>query len=179
MDNILEILKYTVPAIVAVAGAILVVKSFIDKETSIQKHEYVLRNQKIITPVVMQSYERMVMFLERISPANLITRVQEPGMTAQQLQMSMLKQIRAEFEHNISQQIYVSEESWDLVKNSKESLIKLINVAANDMQDKAAAMSLSTAILDVYLKVENPPIEVAIASIKKEFYENFVTLSTS
>ncbi len=174
MDNLLEILKYTVPSIVAVAGAILVVKAFIDKETSIQKHEYVLRNQKIITPIVLQAHERAIMFLERINPANLITRVQQPGMTAKQLQISMLQQIRAEFEHNISQQIYLTSETWDLVRNSKESLIKLINVAANDMEDKASAMKLSKAILDVYLKVENPPIEVAIVTIKEEFYNNFI-----
>ncbi len=177
MDNLLEILKYTVPSIVAVAGAILVVKAFIDKETSIRKHEYVLRNQKIITPVVLQAHERVVMFLERISPANLITRVQESGMTAKQLQFMMLQQIRAEFEHNISQQIYLTSETWDLVKNSKESLIKLINVAANDMDNNAAAIKLSKAILDVYLKVENPPIEVAISTIKEEFYNNFVQLN--
>ncbi len=174
MDNILEILKYTVPSIVAVGGAILVVKAFIDKETSLRKHEYVMNNQKTMTPIVLQAYERVIMFLARISPANLITRMQEPGMTSKQLQLAMLKQIRAEFEHNISQQIYITGETWDLVKNSKESLIKLINVAANDMPDDAGAMQLSKAILDVYLKVENPPIEMAMDKIKKEFHENFV-----
>ncbi len=174
MDNLLEILKYTVPAIVAVAGSILVVKAFIDKETSIQKHEYVLRNQKIMTPVILQAYERVIMFLERISPANLISRVQEPGMTVHQLQLTMLKQIRAEYEHNISQQIYVTGETWELVRSSKESLIRLVNVAAGDMDKNAAAFDLTKAILDVYLKVENPPIEVAITKIKNEFYNNFV-----
>lgn len=174
MDNFLEVLKYTVPSVVAVAGAILVVKAFIDKETSMQKREYVLRNQKIMTPVILQAYERAILFLERISPTNLLSRVQQPGMTVQQLQLAALKQIRAEYEHNISQQIYITSETWELVKSSKESLIKLINVAANEMDAQAPALTLTKSILDVYLKVENPPIEVAIDKIKDEFYNNFV-----
>lgn len=174
MDNILVALQYTIPSIVALAGALLVVKAFIDKETNKQKHEYILRNQKTITPIRLQAYERIIMFLERISPGNLITRVQEGGMSAKQLQMTLLQQIRAEFEHNISQQLYITDESWELAKNSKENLIKLINVASKDMTKESTAFDLSQAILNVYLKVENPPIEMAVRKIKSEFFNNFI-----
>ncbi|NJO89416.1 MAG: hypothetical protein HC831_11010 [Chloroflexia bacterium] len=139
-----------------------------------QKHEYILKNQKTITPIRLQAYERIIMFLERISPGNLITRVQEAGMSAKQLQMQLLRQIRAEFEHNISQQLYISSESWELTKNSKENLIKLINVASKDMQPDASGIDLSRAILEVYLKVENPPIEMAVRKIKDEFHDTFI-----
>jgi hypothetical protein len=174
MENILEALQYAIPSLVVGAAAILVVKAFIEKETRAQKHEYILKNQKTITPIRLQAYERIIMFLERISPGNLITRVQEAGMSAKQLQMQLLRQIRAEFEHNISQQLYITNESWELTKNSKENLIKLINVAGKDMQPDAPAIDLSRAILDVYLKVENPPIEMAVRKIKDEFYFNFI-----
>lgn len=174
MENFLDALQYTIPSVVSAAAAILVVKAFIDKETKAKKHEYVLKNQKTITPIRLQAYERIVMFLERISPGNLITRVQQGGMTAKMLQMALLQQVRAEFEHNISQQIYITEESWEMAKNSKENLIKLINVASKDLDDKSTAFDLSKAILDVYLKVENPPIEMAIKRIKQEFHENFI-----
>ncbi len=174
MENILVALQYAIPSLVVGAAAILVVKAFIDKETNAQKHEYILKNQKTITPIRLQAYERIIMFLERISPGSLITRVQQAGMSAKQLQLSLLQQIRAEFEHNISQQLYISNESWELMKNSKENLIKLINVASNDMEDNAPAIDLTRAILDVYLKVENPPIEMAIQKVKNEFYNNFI-----
>jgi len=174
MEQFLEALQYTIPSIVALAAAVLVVKAFLDKETRAQKHEYMLKNQKTIAPIRLQAYERIIMFLERISPVNLITRIQEPGMNYKQLQMSLLQQIKAEFEHNISQQLYISDESWELAKNSKENLTKLINVATKDMKPEASAIDLSRAILDVYLKVENPPIEMAIKKIKAEFYENFI-----
>ncbi|MFN8258722.1 MAG: hypothetical protein U0W24_23740 [Bacteroidales bacterium] len=174
MEVFLNTLQFTLPSIVALAGALLIVKSFIDKETNLHKHEYVMKNQKTITPVRMQAYERIIMFLERISPAGLISRVQESGMSAKHLQIVLLQQIRAEFEHNISQQLYITDESWELVKSSKENLIRLINVASKEMGPEATAFDLSGAILNVYLKVENPPIEVAVKKIKEEFYYNFI-----
>jgi hypothetical protein len=174
MNNILIALQYTLPAIVGLGAAVLIIKAFIDKEYRERKNDYVLKNQKIITPIRLQAYERIIMFLERISPGNIITRVQEAGMTARQLQMQLIQQVRAEFEHNISQQLYITDESWEIVKNSKENLIKLINVASKDMRIDSTAFDLTKAILDVYLKVENPPIEVALMKIKQEFYQNFI-----
>jgi hypothetical protein len=174
MDNLLIALQYTLPSIVGLGAAVLIIKAFIDKEFRERKNEYVLKNQKIITPIRLQAYERIIMFLERVSPGNLITRVQEGGMTARQLQLQLLQQIRAEFEHNISQQLYVSDESWETVKNAKENLIKLVNVASKNLEQDSPAFELTKTILDVYLKVENPPIEMAIEKIKEEFYTTFI-----
>jgi len=174
MDNLLIALQYTLPSIVGLGAAILIIKAFIDKEYRERKNDYITKNQKIMTPIRLQAYERIIMFLERIGPGNLITRVQEGGTTAKQLQMQLLQQIRAEFEHNISQQLYISDESWEIVKNSKENLIKLINIASKDLGAEATSFDLTRVILDVYLKVENPPIEIAIKKIKEEFYTNFI-----
>jgi hypothetical protein len=174
MDNLLIALQYTLPSIVGLGAAVLIIKAFIDKEFRERRNDYVLKNQKIMTPIRLQAYERIIMFLERIGPGNLIIRVQEGGMSAKQLQMQLLQQIRAEFEHNISQQLYITDESWEIVKNSKENLIKLINVASKDLGPESSSFDLTRAILDVYLKVENPPIEIAIRKIKEEFYTNFI-----
>jgi len=174
MDNLLIALQYTLPALVGLGAAVLIIKAFIDKEYRERKNDYILRNQKTITPIRLQAYERIIMFLERISPGNIITRVQEAGMSSKQLQMQLLQQIRAEFEHNISQQLYITDECWELVKNSKENLIKLINVASKNMGADSSAFDLTRAILDVYLKVENPPIEMAIKKVKEEFFTSFM-----
>jgi hypothetical protein len=174
MDNLLIALQYTLPSIVGLGAAVLIIKAFIDKEYRERKNDYITRNQKLMTPIRLQAYERIIMFLERIGPGNIITRVQEAGMSSKQLQMQLLQQIRAEFEHNISQQLYLTDESWELVKNSKENLIKLINVASKDMGVDSSAFDLTRAILDVYLKVENPPIEIAIKKIKEEFFITFM-----
>jgi hypothetical protein len=174
MDNLLIALQYTLPSLVGLGAAVIIIRAFIDKEFRERKNEYVTKNQKIITPIRLQAYERIIMFLERISPGNLITRIQEAGMTAKQLQIQLVQQVRAEFEHNISQQLYITEETWEIVRNSKENLIKLINVASKDMGVDSSGFDLTRAILDVYLKVENPPIEIALKRIKQEFYTNFI-----
>ena len=73
----------------------------------------------------MRAYERIVLFLERTQPNSILMRQNLTKMNCLQLQTTLLKQIREEFEHNVAQQLYVSREAWALVCNAKESLVKL------------------------------------------------------
>lgn len=84
------------------------------------------------------------------------------------LHMALLATIREEFEHNVTQQIYVSTELWLLTKNAKESLVQLINSSAADMPDELAAMELSKIIIERYAAVDNTPIDMALAALKDE-----------
>lgn len=78
MEEILDILKYILPSLVVLAATLLVIKKFMDAEQ--RKHMYEIRkeNQKVTTPLRLQAYERIVLFLERISPENLVLRVHKP-----------------------------------------------------------------------------------------------------
>ncbi len=172
--ELLEILKYTLPSVVVFATAYYGIKMFLDREDKNKKFEIVANRQKIITPMRLQAYERVILFLERISPESLILRVQEAGISAKELQIMMLHNIRTEFEHNLSQQIYISNEAWEMVKMAKENMVKLVNIAATRVEAETSAMELSRVILDMFLQVENPPLVVAIEKVKKEISETFM-----
>ena len=93
--------------------------------------------------------------------------------TAAQFQGDLLKTIRAEFEHNLSQQIYMSAKAWDAVIKSKEETIKLINVASSRVNADASAMELAQAIIAVASQLSEMPTKSAIDLIKKEIGKEF------
>jgi hypothetical protein len=129
--------------------------------------------QKIILPIRLQAYERIVLFLERISPNNLIMRLNQPEMSSLQLQSTLIKTIREEFEYNLSQQLYISLKGWELVKNAKEETIKLINIASGKIPETASAAELVKIIFDLALEQDRLPVDVVIDEIKKEIQKIF------
>jgi hypothetical protein len=129
--------------------------------------------QKIILPLRLQAYERIILFLERISPNNLIMRLNKPEMSSIQLQSALVKVIREEFEYNLSQQLYISLKAWELVKNAKEETIKLINVASGKIAETATSGELAKIILDMTVEKESLPVNAAIDEIKKEIQKIF------
>ena len=130
-------------------------------------------NQNYTTPLRLQAYERMILFLERVSLNNLVSRVQKRGMSAKQFQSDLIITVRTEFEHNLSQQIYVSQAAWDTVKLAKEEVIKVINVSATQVKDDATSAELSQKIFEILLKLEVSPTQMAISTIKKEVRQLF------
>jgi hypothetical protein len=173
MNLFLESLHYTIPAIVVLATSYLLIRQFFDKELRQQKHELLINNQKLITPIRLQAYERMVLLLERISPENLLTRIYVPGMTTGDIKNEAIRNIKSEFEHNLSQQVYISGKSWELIKMAKENMIKLLNIAGNKFESKTPATEYSKLVLQMYFNVEDPPLKVALEHLKNEFSETF------
>jgi hypothetical protein len=163
-----EILKYTIPALIVLLTAYLILNKLITNEYKKQKVEIVLNNQKIITPIRIQAYERMALFLERISPQSLVLRSQKPNMTNLDLQNTLLRNIRSEFEHNMAHQLYVSDKAWEMVKSAKESLVKLINQNAIRVKPDAPAIQLSKLILEKMMDGDNDPAQKALAFLKSE-----------
>lgn len=173
IDIILEILKYLLPAGVVFAASYLIVKNFLDTETKRRLAEIRLANQSVVTPHRLQAYERMAIFLERINPNILITRTYKSGMSARLLQSELTKVIRTEFEHNLSQQIYMSNHAWEMVKTAKEEITKLVNVAASKLPDTATGVDLSQMILQISQQIDKMPTQVALEYIKKEVGQVF------
>lgn len=116
----------------------------------------------------LQACERLILFLERITPNHLILRVMTPDMTALQLQGALTRTVREEFEYNLSQQLYLSTKTWDMVRNAKEETIRLINTAASEMKEGSTARDLAGTILQIDLKQERSPVTQAIEAIKRE-----------
>src|SRR5688572_16128273 len=78
-------------------------------------------------PLQLQAYERLMLFVDRIALPNLISRSNQSGLSAREMQALLTQQIRQEFEYNVTQQIYVSPESWEAVRNLKDQNLLIIN----------------------------------------------------
>jgi hypothetical protein len=177
MSEILEILKYTLPSIVVFAAAYFILKQFLENDSRKRLLEMKMNNragnQQFVTPIRLQAYERIVLFLERISPNSLVLRVSEPNMNVMQLQSAMIMAIRLEYEHNLSQQLYISSKSWQIVKNAKEDLINVISNVAANIDKTADSSELAKAIFELTASVEKLPIEIAIEILKDEIQDLF------
>ena len=113
--------------------------------------------QRTVTPIKLQAYERIVLFLERISLESLLVRVSSPEMTASQLHTALLNCIRSEFEHNLSQQIYMSPQAWEVVKNARSNTIKIINSEAEKIKGNAPGIEFSKHLITRVMEIEKEP----------------------
>ena len=173
MQALIELLKYTVPSLVVLATAYYLLKMFLEKEAEKTQMQMRLDVQKITLPVRMQAYERLVLLLERIEPAGLLVRTNAPGMNASQLQSALVQSIRAEFEHNLSQQLYVSTKAWEMVRNAREETIKRINTAAMKLAPEASSADLASLILINDIDAEQSAVKGALDLLKSEARINF------
>ena len=123
---------------------------------------------KDVLPLKLQAYERLTIFLERISPANLILRVHKNGMSARYLQNELVNAIRSEYEHNLSQQIYVSNTCWEVVKNAKEEMIKFVLTAGSKLDESSGGVDFSRLFLEIAGSVEKLPTSIALEVLKAE-----------
>ncbi|MBK7130734.1 MAG: hypothetical protein IPM74_08655 [Crocinitomicaceae bacterium] len=128
-----------------------------------------ISNKESILPMQVDAYQRIVLFLERISPNNLIMRLTNPVLPARVFQQQLLDNIRQEYEHNLAQQIFVSAEAWNLAKTSKDETVKIINMAATNLPPTAMCLDLCRAILEISAQLHNQPTERAVLYLKAEF----------
>ena len=103
-------------------------------------------------PLQLQAYERLVMLTERIALPNRISRANQPGLSARDMQRLLLDNIKQEYEYNTSQQIYVSPVAWEAVKNLKEQNMLIINQVASALPQEATGTDLNKILLDVLMK---------------------------
>lgn len=173
MDALIEFIKILVPASVVLYAAYLLVRSFIQREIELKKLEVRSRSIESILPNRLQAYERMTLFLERISPQNLLVRLNSPGLPAREFHQLLLSEIRNEYNHNASQQVYMSEEVWNLIKNAKEDLIVAINDSASEMNMESSSLDLSKEIFEKSVNKTVDPIAHALTELKKEIQRTF------
>jgi hypothetical protein len=168
MDAFTDILKITIPALIVFLTAWVLIRNMIKNSEDKHRYELMLNNSKTITPIKLQAYERIVLFLERISLESLLVRVSSTDMNVQQLHSALLTTIRSEFEHNLSQQIYMSQQAWEVVRNARSSTIKLINSEAEKIKPDAPGMLLSKNLLESVMQLEKEPTRAAIDYVKAE-----------
>lgn len=166
-------LKYIIPALLVWGASYATQKRFFKQEDNRRSFELKHSNLKVTTPLRFRAYERMVLFLERITPENLVIRVQKHDMNAMQLHTELLKAIRMEYDHNISQQLYVSPEAWALVITAKESVIKLLNTTVSGINPQLPALELSKSFIEDYYDGKQSPLDIAKKQLQKEITQYF------
>ncbi len=171
MGDIYYILRYTIPSVVVFITAWFLLKEFFQQENKRRHADLMYERMRISMPLRLQAYERLVMFLERISPSNLILRVYRPEWKATELQKQLIKSIRDEYTHNLSQQVYISPQAWELINQAFEESMGQINALSSSLDEGATAADLSQKILETDL--EKSATKKAIDYLKSEARRSF------
>jgi hypothetical protein len=144
-------------------------RHFYNKSINEKDNENNIQKIKTFFPLKMQAYERAILFLERIDPNNMIIRTHKSGMKASDLHRELLKIIREEYTHNMSQQIYIDQESWKTLLNAKDETIQIINISVNNLNKESSGLDLSAKIFEHIGQNKISPTESARNSIVEEF----------
>lgn len=168
MEFFLEILKLTLPAVIVGGTAYLLLKSLLDERQRIDMA--ILRNdaQKITLPLRLQAYERLMLLCDRADVGNTLLRITMPNMKVRELRGALLIAINQEFEHNVSQQLYVSETLWQIIRAAKNNTLALVTMAGPDLDPDADASQLTAALLSALDEQPITPLQTAIMAVRTE-----------
>lgn len=165
-DKILELAFYTLPALITGGVAYYLFDSYFKDQQHTRRWLAQKENQKQALPLRLQAYERMALFLERINPAKLLIRVAPLNDDKVAYQNLLIYHIEQEYEHNLTQQIYITDECWTMVLTAKNTIIQNIRKTTADTTvidaDKLREKILSNLLQD------EVATNVALAFLKSE-----------
>jgi hypothetical protein len=167
-NYLLEILKFVLAGVGVVYVAFYLLRPYLDKSESLQLMELkkTISNQTL--PLRLQAYERIVLFVERANPANMLVRLNETGMSAAELHSIAVTEIRNEYQHNITQQIYVTSRAWTVVKRVKDDTLSVVTNAVKALPETASGLELSKTILAHLSHLEDNPYDIALKIIRED-----------
>ncbi|MFI5172667.1 MAG: hypothetical protein ACHQFW_09760 [Chitinophagales bacterium] len=169
MDIVLQVIGYTIPALVVFFTTYLVIRAFLDREQKMRLMEFRQAHLREALPVRLQAYERLTLFLERIALNNLLPRVRKTEMNIAEFRVSLINNIRMEYEHNLSQQVYISAEAWAMIRASKEETISVINRNAMELLPELPGIELHKKIIGELAESEDDAITTKVLiQLKKE-----------
>ena len=189
MEAFLEILKIVLPAMFVFLTAWLVLRAFLNKEADVvrgmlirdsenRRLDVLKTTNKTLLPIRLQAYERMTLFCSRIEIGQLVTNTNaHPSMSSEMYKTALIMQVEDEFNHNISQQVYMTDDLWSIIMLAKKEATQIFHKLHTDLEKKYADEELegepnSKEFLDAlvaYLKA-TPQIGYvqALRAIKKE-----------
>ncbi|MFT4155560.1 hypothetical protein [Parafilimonas sp.] len=124
-----------------------------------------LINKETATTMQLQAYERLLILVDRIALPNVITRVNQPASSAREMQMLLIQSIRSEYDYNITQQIYVTVEAWNAVKNLKEQNLLIINQLANVLPPNATGLDLNKLLLEFLMNDKKGSLHEVVSEV--------------
>ena len=169
VEKLIELLLYTIPALITGLIAYYFFKEHTKNEEG--RRRYLINKDLQVNslPIRLQAYERMTLFLERIKPAKLLVRISPNSSNKEDYESLLIATIQQEFEHNLSQQIYVSDECWNVITASKNATIQLIR-KANMLEKTDSADKLREVILSEMMEKQSPS-DAGLSYIRKEVSE--------
>lgn len=168
MEPLIELIKVLGPAALVLYLAYLLVRSFLNKQLDEIRLQVAQKSQEVVIPVRLQAYERICLLLERISPTNLLSRINNPELNAIEFQHILLNEVREEFNHNLSQQVYMSSEAWSHVQSAVEDVVSLINEAGGSLEGEEKSLALAKTIIELSLARPADSTRQALDFVKGE-----------
>ena len=174
MQSIVELLKILIPAAAVLYGMYLTIQTFLQKQFEQKELDIKVKTVEITTPIRLQAYERMTLFLERITPANLLIRLGSSDIQAIDFQRVLLHEIREEFNHNLAQQVYISHDVWEKTRTAMNDVMALINTSASEISPDATSINLSKKIFEKVINGNQQPTAEALKMLKEEAQKMFL-----
>lgn len=165
---IADIFKFIIPSLIVFGITYSILTKFMEDQQKARILEIKKQHSSEITPVRLQAYERLTIFLDRISPDNLVLRHSKSGQSAAELRVRLIQSITEEYNHNISQQIFISDQSWELIKAVKEQIIGIIEYCYKQCNPESSGPELGKKILNHLMEQKEVPTQRAIQFLKKE-----------
>lgn len=162
------VLIVVIPVLIVFGLVYILMKSYFDNQLRLRMLESRDANAFTSRPLKLQAYERLMLFCERVSLSNLLLRIQSSEMSAKDLKSALVVAIQEEFEYNLSQQLYVSEKLWQIVKLAKNQLIEIVTHVGTKLPPKASADEFSQQLILFIESQKKDPIETAKTAVKKE-----------
>ncbi|MCO5231698.1 MAG: hypothetical protein M9958_11160 [Chitinophagales bacterium] len=169
-----EILQFTIPSLVVLFGVYFVINRFLMEESNklniMTRHFIAKENQKISLPLRFQAYERLALFLERIHPQQLVARNIITSISAVDYKSKLIIDINTEFQFNLTQQVYISDDIWQLILQVKEQTKMLLNEIGDKLPDNATDEDFVTAVYQFLeeMPADKLPINVGLKYLKNE-----------
>ncbi|MCJ8208792.1 hypothetical protein MUY27_03670 [Mucilaginibacter sp. RS28] len=173
LGYILDIIKFTIAGTGVVWVAFYLLKPYLERNERIQLLEMKKATSAQTLPLRLQAYERIILFIERINPASMLVRINAPSFSRDELLNLILTEIRTEYQHNITQQIYVSNEAWAVVKQIKDDTLALVTNVLKSIPEEASGLDASKLMLAHISQLEDNPYDMAVALIKRDLEKLF------
>lgn len=165
-DKIIELAFYTLPALITGGVAYYSFQTFSNNENKRRRFELLKENQKQALPLKLQAYERLALLLERISPTKLLIRVTPNNSNKVDYQNLLIQNIEQEYEHNLTQQIYISDACWTMIVTAKNSVIQNIRKATINTEIANADKLRETLLTNLFESESSTSI--ALSYLKEE-----------
>ena len=168
-----EIIKFTLAGTGVLMVAFYLFKPYLENRDKLKILELKKATSAHILPLRLQAHERLILLIDRINPSNMLLRLNTTAHSAADLQNLVINEVRTEFQHNVTQQLYVSARVWQAVKRIKEDTLNLVRGAAAQLPAGASGLELGKTMLARLAQMEHDPYDIAASLIRNELEELF------